>query len=266
MSLNLQRGFLVLGTACLAFIACAEHKGTVRKRTLMDTGKVVNPAVVVTGQVIDGQTRRPLEGALVLLLKRGTGEVSVDERTDSTGHFVTPGDLMLRTDRPTTISFRRFGQRTVQDGSSKSHAENFLTHVPEEMVLPAAGDTFDVGTILLMPGDMTDRLDVSVPRGDDLDQTGRPWRPFAAFGNPGLDFSWTRPNVTVRVVVPDSPAEKAGIKVGDVVVSVDGRAVDGFGPGAVRYLVGGPVNLNVKIVVRTSDGTTKTYDLQRFAG
>ncbi len=247
---------------CLFATGCAARKGAI----LADSGKAVRPTLVVTGQIIDAKTRAPLPGVLVLLLRAGAGEVSWDERTDSEGRFVVPGTLMLRNERPTSISFRRFERRQVFSDSYGHLDQNFRTHVPEEMTLPEKGDTFDVGTILLMPGDLTDRLDVSIPRGDAFDNERPDWRGFAKFGNPGLDFSWTRPNVTIRVVVHDSPAEKAGIKVGDVVISVDGHAMDRLGPGAVRYLVGGAIGTSVKMVVTTPGSPERTLELQRFAG
>ena len=60
--------------------------------------------------------------------------------------------------------------------------------------------------------------------------TARPASPAAAgsrrvsFGTVP-DFAFEGPGVRVTSVVPGSPAEKAGVQAGDVLVSVDGKAI-----------------------------------------
>jgi predicted metalloprotease with PDZ domain len=41
--------------------------------------------------------------------------------------------------------------------------------------------------------------------------------------------------VAVSIVRSGSPAERAGIKLGDTVLSIEGRDVRGLGPGAINY-------------------------------
>ncbi len=47
---------------------------------------------------------------------------------------------------------------------------------------------------------------------------------------PGLGFEYWRPEVPaiIEVVVPDGPADKAGIKEGDVITALDGKAIANF--------------------------------------
>jgi len=244
-----------------AMVASGCSHCTADSRVDVTTGLPTAPIITVIGRVLDAETRQPLVGALALLLKKGVGEVSLDERTDANGRFVTPGKAVVRQVRPTTLTIRRFARRRIQDSDHPEGAtENYLTHVPEEITLPAEGQVLDIGTILLLPGDMNGRIDL-VSRGSEDDG---PWRKAADFSNPGLDFSWAKPVVTVRLVVPDSPADRAGIRVGDFILSVDGRDVTGLGPGAVRYLLGGRVGTMVKVVVRSSSGTTRALELERF--
>jgi hypothetical protein len=42
----------------------------------------------------------------------------------------------------------------------------------------------------------------------------------------GVDLEATKDAVTVRSVMPDSPADKAGLKVGDKIVNFDGKTID----------------------------------------
>jgi S1-C subfamily serine protease len=78
------------------------------------------------------------------------------------------------------------------------------------------------------------------------------------------DFAFAGPGVKVAGVTPGSPAEKAGVKEGDVILRVDGRAVAnlasfseilrGLTPGqTVKALVsraGQELSLDVTVVER----------------
>ena len=65
-------------------------------------------------------------------------------------------------------------------------------------------------------------------------------------------------------VFPNSPAEKAGIKAGDVIVSVDGKATEGREMDMVLTEVRGVAGTNVKIVVQAAGtGSERTYDITR---
>ena len=69
-------------------------------------------------------------------------------------------------------------------------------------------------------------------------------------------------DVEVTSVVPDSPAEHAGLQVGDVLVDVGGRPVDGMEVGDVVRRMTGQAGTTVAVTVRR-DGVIHTVTLRR---
>jgi hypothetical protein len=65
-------------------------------------------------------------------------------------------------------------------------------------------------------------------------------------------------NVTVLTVRPGSPADKAGVKAGEPIASVDGQDVSELGAVAVAYLLGGAPGTSVKVTLGS-----RTLTLQR---
>ncbi len=57
-------------------------------------------------------------------------------------------------------------------------------------------------------------------------------------------------SITVVEVIPNSPAEKAGIQKDDILLSVEGEAVTGYTTEKVALLVKGEVNTNVNLVIK----------------
>ncbi len=79
----------------------------------------------------------------------------------------------------------------------------------------------------------------------------------------GLELEAHLSEVVVKAVTASSPAERAGIKVGDVVSAVDGRRVNGF-EGSASVLawiemreVGSMVNLAIE-----RDGRQQTVEMK----
>lgn len=70
----------------------------------------------------------------------------------------------------------------------------------------------------------------------------------------GIGLRPRRPGVTVAEVFPGSPAEAAGLQVGDLIVSVDGQSVDGKTLEQVAQLI------------RGAEGTPVTLSIRRAAG
>ncbi len=62
---------------------------------------------------------------------------------------------------------------------------------------------------------------------------------------------------------PGSPAEKAGLKPSDVVVSIDGRDVRGLGSGAASFLLAGKAGTQVAIGIESPGVGTKTVSVAR---
>jgi carboxyl-terminal processing protease len=68
--------------------------------------------------------------------------------------------------------------------------------------------------------------------------------------------------VVVAAPIEGSPAERAGIEAGDVVVAVDGKSVREEDVGQVVEMVKGPEGTQVEITV-TRDGEERVFDLER---
>ncbi|MBN2216996.1 MAG: PDZ domain-containing protein [Pirellulales bacterium] len=69
--------------------------------------------------------------------------------------------------------------------------------------------------------------------------------------------------VKINRIMPDSPAEQAGLKVGTIITAVDGQSVAGLTLEDVVRLIRGPEGSKVSLSLRLSDGSTKTLDLTR---
>jgi hypothetical protein len=108
--------------------------------------------------------------------------------------------------------------------------------------VPAEGQVADTGVIRLVRGDeLASRLD----------------------GWVGLFVARRGNRVQVSAVSPWLPADRAGVQVGDWLVSIDGREVAGLGPRAVAFLLRGPPKSSVALVVDDHDGTRRKLSLER---
>lgn len=69
----------------------------------------------------------------------------------------------------------------------------------------------------------------------------------------------------IRIVAPfrDSPAEKAGIRAGDTILSVDGEPTDGWTDDMAVEKIRGPRGTIVTLEVRHTDGTIETIQIER---
>jgi hypothetical protein len=111
-----------------------------------------------------------------------------------------------------------------------------------EITAPAEGKTADIGVIRLLSGDET-----------------------ASKLNGWIGIYITRAGGQVKVSAVNSwtPADRAGIEVGDAVLSVDGREVKGLGPRAVNYLMRGPLGGATTLEVESSNGKRRKVTLER---
>jgi len=84
------------------------------------------------------------------------------------------------------------------------------------------------------------------------------------FSGIGLTVSEAKRGLRVESVFEGSPAERAGIEVGDTIVSVDGRSIAGLDSDAATALIKGPEGSEVTIGVRDGkDGGTRQERLVR---
>lgn len=112
-----------------------------------------------------------------------------------------------------------------------------------EIAIPAEGKTAELGVIKLLNGDeMGSRLD----------------------GWIGLWVTRAGDHIKVSAVNSWVPADRAGIKVGDVILSVDGRALKGMGPRSVGFLLRGPTGSSTTLEVQSSDGNRRKLTLERI--
>lgn len=68
--------------------------------------------------------------------------------------------------------------------------------------------------------------------------------------------------VTVDSVIEGGPAEKAGIKAGDVIIEVDGNSIDGDLHKAVSYM-SGPEKKSINIKIYRKDSNTLEFNVMR---
>jgi C-terminal processing protease CtpA/Prc len=71
--------------------------------------------------------------------------------------------------------------------------------------------------------------------------------------------------VTVSAVSPWLPADRAGVVVGDALLSIDGRDLGGFGPRAATFLLRGPTGSTTSVVVESSSKERRKLALERVA-
>jgi hypothetical protein len=82
-------------------------------------------------------------------------------------------------------------------------------------------------------------------------EPGRLYRERDAFTRSGLMLGWTKGRMDALSVLPGSPAESAGIREGDEVTAVDGRATGEWQPAALEAaLEAGPDGREVRVTVK----------------
>jgi carboxyl-terminal processing protease len=72
-----------------------------------------------------------------------------------------------------------------------------------------------------------------------------------SFGGIGVvvEYNHNEESIMINTVYPDSPAEKAGLKVGDYIYAVDGRTVEELGYTNAVYYVRGEIGTTVDVTV-----------------
>ena len=83
------------------------------------------------------------------------------------------------------------------------------------------------------------------------------------FSGVGLSVEQVKPGLRVDRVFPDSPAQEAGLKVGDVIVSVDGESIAGQSSQVSTEKIKGPEGTAVTIGVRRPAGGVRELEIVR---
>jgi S1-C subfamily serine protease len=131
--------------------------------------------------------------------------------------------------------------RYVRIGVEK---EGYLADVVEARV-PMETLAFEVGTVRMVRGDWKRKLEGG-PRG-----------------LVGLNHELRDGKVFITAVRPKTPAERAGLKRGDGIVSVDGKSMDNLPHAARTYHLQGKAGTTVSLVVQGRDGARRTVVLER---
>lgn len=111
-----------------------------------------------------------------------------------------------------------------------------------DVTTPGDGETLDAGVVRLL-------------HGDELAAHLEGWM--------GMFVTRRGRRNVVAAVSPWSPADRAGIQVGDVLLSVEGRDVGGLGPRAASFLLRGAVGSKSSVALQNHDGTVVRYQLER---
>ena len=116
-------------------------------------------------------------------------------------------------------------------------------HVPESkrLQVPTGTATADLGLFRLMRGDFE--------------------RSMQATGTFRLVLDTRGDQASVLIVRAGSNAARAGIQVGDRILSVDGRDVQGLGAGAIHHLLAREVGARVSLIVQPTSGAPRPLTL-----
>ncbi|MCC5847078.1 MAG: PDZ domain-containing protein [Verrucomicrobia bacterium] len=87
-------------------------------------------------------------------------------------------------------------------------------------------------------------------------------KPGEVYGGVGMELRLTEAGVSC-FPYPDSPAERAGIREGDILVAVDLQDVKGMNPRECATLIRGPLPSQVHLTVRTRDNETRKLNVLR---
>lgn len=83
------------------------------------------------------------------------------------------------------------------------------------------------------------------------------------FSGIGLTVTEVKQGLRVEKVFPDSPAEKAGLKSGEVIVSVEGESIAGQSSEVSTGKIKGPEGTEVTIGVRSGHGKVRELEIER---
>jgi hypothetical protein len=123
-------------------------------------------------------------------------------------------------------------------------------YLPEviDLLIPDGVTTADAGTTRLLRGSWDERFRM------------------AGQGVTGINSELRDGKVVVSKVRPGTPAERAGIRVGERLLAIDGQAVEGLGHRARSYLLQGPPGTTVTVALEDSAGARRTATLTRAPG
>ena len=174
--------------------------------------------------------------------------IGVSERLDNTAaaaQFTIPGTSISlngvgATGQPKDLDFGKFWQvwNLLQDNFVQTHASNTIPTYQERVYGAIAGLTdsyHDPYTVFLPPAE-------AKQFNDDIK---------GSFVGVGMELGEREGSLMVVAPLKDSPAERAGIRSGDIILTIDGKASETMAVEAAVKLIRGEI------------GTTVTLDLKR---
>jgi carboxyl-terminal processing protease len=84
-----------------------------------------------------------------------------------------------------------------------------------------------------------------------------------SFDGIGATISQQGEDIVIVAPIKDTPAEKAGIKSGDVILAVDGESTRGWNVEKTVLRIRGPRGTEVTVTIKTDDGQTQDFKLTR---
>jgi C-terminal processing protease CtpA/Prc len=79
----------------------------------------------------------------------------------------------------------------------------------------------------------------------------------------GIEFARQGADVVLTQIRPNTPAERAGLRTGDRVISADGRPLAGLGHTGRSYVVAGPAGKPITLVVQSAGASPRPVTLIR---
>ncbi len=193
---------------------------------------------------------RVMAGGFLLALSVAFGVglyVGVSERLGSTAsaaQFTIPGTSIsltgnVTTAQPKDVDFAKFWQawNLLQDNFVQTHASNTIPTYQERVYGAIAGLTDSYGdpyTVFMPPAE-------AKQFNEDIK---------GAFGGVGMELGERGGSLTVVAPLKDSPAERAGMRSGDIIVTIDGKASETMPVEAAVKLIRGEIGTTVTLTVK----------------
>ncbi len=190
-----------------------------------------------------------MAGSFVLALSVAFGiglYVGVSERLDnvaSAAQSTIEGNTITfgadATAQPKDLDFDKFWQawNLLQDNFVETHASNTIPTYQERVYGAIAGLTQSYGdpyTVFFPPAD-------AKQFNEDIK---------GSFGGVGMELGERAGSLTVVAPLKDSPAERAGIRAGDVILAIDGKASESMAVEAAVKLIRGQIGTTVTLTLK----------------
>ena len=200
-----------------------------------------------------------MAGGFVLALSFAFGVglyVGVSERLDSTAaaaqftlqnNTITFGDVAAQ---PKDVDFAKFWQawNLLQDNFVETHASSAVPTYQERIYGAIAGLTDSYGdpyTVFLPPAD-------AKQFNEDIK---------GSFGGVGMELGRRDGSLMVVAPLKDSPAERAGVRSGDIILAIDGKPSEAMPVEAAVKLIRGEIGTTVTLTFRRA-GETETLTIK----